>query len=93
MQCLVKARAFVTPEGPQVVVTEGAGPWAVASAAVAPGTYDWQPLSFEFTTPPRAGDLVLYVTVKRKPRFSYDDPTRGTVWFDNFALTEAQGTQ
>jgi hypothetical protein len=26
------------------------------------------------------------IGIKRKPKFSYDDPTRGTVWFDDFSI-------
>jgi len=30
----------------------------------------------------------VLISIKRKPKFSYDEPTRGTVWFDDFSLKE-----
>ena len=30
----------------------------------------------------------MVISIKRKPRFSYDEPTRGTVWFDDFSMKQ-----
>jgi hypothetical protein len=35
--------------------------------------------------------VTLLVTVRRLPKFSYDEPSRGTIWLDDFTLTEAGG--
>jgi hypothetical protein len=59
------------------------------SDPVAAGSNDWQHLVVDFTAPQSASRdaPAFYVTIKRKPKFSYDEPTRGTVWFDDFTLT------
>jgi hypothetical protein len=31
----------------------------------------------------------VVIAIKQTPQFSYVDPTSGTVWFDDFVLTEA----
>jgi hypothetical protein len=43
-------------------------------------------VTLEFVAPADWGALLL--TIKRIPKFSYDDPTRGTLWLDDFSLTE-----
>jgi hypothetical protein len=35
--------------------------------------------------------MPLVVSLKRKPRYSFDEPTRGTLWLDDFKLTEMRG--
>lgn len=80
-------RDFVTPEGPVVAVLSGRT--IVASSvpirptdAAEPGR--WQQYSFDFTAP--ASGPPLRLAIVRRPRFSYDDPTSGTVWYDDFRL-------
>jgi hypothetical protein len=47
---------------------------------------DWQKLVVSFVAP---ADLSLAtLAIVRTPRFSYDDPTSGIVWFDDFSLVE-----
>lgn len=36
------------------------------------------------------GSVLAVLSIVRRPAFSYDDPTRGNVWFDDFAITEMQ---
>jgi hypothetical protein len=55
-----------------------------SSAPVASGSEDWRKMGFDFVAPEGPG--ALYIYIKRMPKFSYDDPTRGTVWFDDFTL-------
>lgn len=87
LTCYAKAENLVTPEGPRVVVTAQDSATPVATSAVLDaGTYEWRLLAVDFTAPPNA--RALTVSVKQIPRFSYLDPTRGTVWFDDFVLTE-----
>jgi tetratricopeptide (TPR) repeat protein len=89
VECYIKSDRLVTPEGPRVVVTDRAGAWLAASDAVAAGTSDWQPVSFTFAAPAvGAAASAVYVSVKRKPKYSYDDPTKGTVWLDDFLMRE-----
>ena len=83
LNCYVKTDGLVTPEGPRVVVTESpSAAWRAASNPVPSGSNDWQLLTVDFAAPSAS----LVVTIKREPKFSYDDPTRGTVWFDDFEI-------
>jgi tetratricopeptide (TPR) repeat protein len=90
LECYVKATELETPEGPRVVVS-GSGPpvWLAASEPVVQGSTDWHRLVVDFVAPQSAsGGTSVFVSIKRKPKFSYDEPTRGTVWFDDFSLKE-----
>jgi len=87
LTCYVKAERLVTPGGPQVVVTsQGSSTPIAASAAIEAGSYDWRILTTDFVAPPNAHALAI--AIKQTPQFSYVDPTSGTVWFDDFILTE-----
>jgi len=86
LECYVKTEGLVTPEGPRVVVTSPASSWSAASDPVAAGSNDWRQLTVDFTAP--ATSPILLVAVKRIPKFSYDDPTRGTLWLDDFVIKE-----
>lgn len=85
LECYAKAQNLVTPEGPRLTLLTANGLVAV-SDPVAAGSGDWQNLAITFTAP---AEPAAYVTIVRKPRFSYDEPTRGIIWFDDFKLTEA----
>ena len=83
----VKTENLVTPEGPRVVVADAKSSPAIAASEPAPaGSNDWRRVSMEFVAPPNAASLL--VAIRRIPKFSYDNPTKGTVWFDDFVLTE-----
>ena len=85
--CFIKTENFVSPDGPRVVVTNTRSSVEFGSSLpVAAGTRDWQPLMAEFKTPPDVRAVLL--TVRRLPQFSYDEPTKGSIWFDDFTLTE-----
>jgi len=91
LECYAKASELETPEGPRVVVSNSASPaWIAASEPVAQGSGDWQRLAVDFVAPQTASGptSAVLVSIKRKPKFSYDEPTRGTVWFDDFLLKE-----
>lgn len=91
LECYAKTSGLETPEGPRVVVTDGvSASWIAASEPVAQGSNDWQHLSVDFVTPGNAngGAAGIFVSIKRKPKFSYDEPTRGTIWFDDFSMRE-----
>ena len=87
LQCYVKTDALATPEGPRIAVTNTTLQSEIAvSNAVAAGTSDWHLIAIDFVAPQSAQAVVI--KIKRVPRFSYDEPTKGTVWFDDFILTE-----
>lgn len=85
LECYAKAQDLITPEGPRVAVVGQSG-LIGASSPVAPGSSDWQRLTIRFVAP--ANSAVATLAILRTPRFSYDDPTRGTIWFDDFTLVE-----
>jgi tetratricopeptide (TPR) repeat protein len=92
LECYVKAADLITSEGPRVAVSNRADSTTIAfSEPVAAGSYDWRRLTIEFTAPASASALVL--GLKRIPRFSYDEPTRGMIWLDDVTLTEITGIQ
>lgn len=91
LECYAKAGDLETPEGPRVVVSGSVSEdWIAASEPVGQGSGDWQRLAVDFVAPQRPGVAAsaVYVSIKRKPKFSYDEPTSGTVWFDDFLLKE-----
>ena len=89
LEFYVRTDALVSPEGPRIQVAEsGSGKVTAVSDAIPPGTNDWRLMSLEFTAPegnPSAG-MTMMMSVIRKPRFSYDEPTKGTLWLDDFRL-------
>ncbi|MEK6303061.1 MAG: hypothetical protein AABO41_20305 [Acidobacteriota bacterium] len=88
----VKTESLVTPEGPRVVVADGKSSPAIAASEPAPaGSSDWRRVSVEFLAPSNASSLLI--AIRRIPKFSYDNPTKGTVWFDDFSLTERAKAQ
>lgn len=84
LECYVRTAELLTPEGPQVALFN-AGTLLAASEPVAAGTTDWQRLAVNFTAPAEAESLS--VRIVRRPKFVYDEPTKGTVWFDDFKLS------
>jgi tetratricopeptide (TPR) repeat protein len=90
LECYAKSEGLVTPEGPRVVVTDNSTNWIAASEPVAAGSNDWKPLSVEFVAPRynTTSASPVFISIKRKPKFSYDEPTRGTIWFDDFTIKE-----
>jgi len=89
LECYVKTDQFEAPEGPQIVVADLSDKQSIAvSAPIATGTYEWRQLTLDFTPPMNNGAYVaLTVSLKRKPRFSYDEPTRGIIHLDDFSIT------
>jgi Carbohydrate binding domain. len=87
LEFYVKAKDFVSPEGPRLVIAHSRTSAEIArSAPIAEGIYDWQRVTLEFVAPADWGALLL--TIKRTPKFSYDEPTRGALWLDDFTLSE-----
>lgn len=87
IECFAKTDGLESPEGPRIVVAEiPSGVEIATSPPLESGSTDWHRVAFEFTAP--AGARAVLLTVKRIPRYSYDNPTRGTVWLDDFDLIE-----
>jgi len=87
LEFYVKARDFVSPEGPRLVIVHSRTNTEIAaSAPVAEGSYDWQRVTLEFVSPADWNAVLL--TIKRTPKFSYDEPTRGALWLDDFTLSD-----
>lgn len=87
LQCYAKTEKLVTSEGPVIAVTKSNNPdWIVNSKPITTETEQWQPLTIDFTAP--QDSAVLLLTIKRTPKFSYDDPMTGTIWLDDFMLSE-----
>ncbi|MFZ4987287.1 MAG: hypothetical protein ACOYLF_17680, partial [Blastocatellia bacterium] len=61
------------------------------SSPIPNGTSDaWQRATFEFSAPSDNGRK--FISIIRQPAFSYDDPSTGVVWFDDFLLTDISST-
>ena len=90
LACYARSEGLVTPEGPRIVVTDNASNWVAASEPVAAGSNDWKPMSVEFAAPKynQTSASPVFISIKRKPKFSYDEPTRGVIWFDDFTIKE-----
>ena len=87
VECYVKTIGLVTPDGPQMAVVQAVDHNVlVVTAPVTSGTRDWQPLQAVFTAPANVESVLL--TIRQTPKFSYTEPTRGAVWFDDFRLIE-----
>ncbi len=84
LECYAKAQNLVTPEGPRLALLGRNGVIAVSEPVVA-GSDGWQNLAIEITA---KAETTTYISIVRRPRYGYDGPTRGTIWFDDFKLTE-----
>jgi hypothetical protein len=85
LECYAKAKDLITPEGPRIAVI-GKDGLIAATGPVSADSDGWQRLTVSFVAP--ANQAAATLAVVRTPRFSYDDPTKGTIWFDDFALVE-----
>jgi hypothetical protein len=82
-----RAEKLVTPAGPRIAVVEAKSSKLIAaSERLGAGSSDWQEFSIDFTVP--ATTSAILVKINRIPEFSYDEPTRGVAWYDEFALVE-----
>jgi hypothetical protein len=87
VECFVKTAEFETPDGPRLVVLDGKSPESLyQSEPIAGGSSDWRRLSLTFTAP--EGVEGVQLLVRQIPRYSYVEPTRGTLWFDDFTIAE-----
>ena len=85
LQYYIKTEHLAAPEGPRVVVAGTASrEWIAASSPAPAGSSGWQQRTLEFS----ASSPAVIVAIQQKPRYSYEDPTYGTVWFDDFEIQE-----
>lgn len=85
LECFAKSANLVTPERPRIALQSEKGILAISEPVVA-GATDWQHLVVEFTAP--AESVTAQVSIIKIPRFEYEEPTKGSIWFDDFKLTE-----
>ncbi|MGH9803421.1 MAG: tetratricopeptide repeat protein [Blastocatellia bacterium] len=85
LECFAKTGNLVTPEGPRIALLGRPGVLA-ASEPVVVGATGWQHLVVDFVALPE--NLATHVSIVRIPKKDYDEPTKGTIWFDDFKLTE-----
>jgi len=93
VECYVRTGDLVTSDGPKVTVTDGGSNVLIAeSDPISPGSSDWRPVSVSFVAPAgkAGGSAAVYVSIRRKPKYSFDEPTKGSVWFDDFAIKKQQ---
>ncbi len=89
VECYVKSENLVTPDGPRLVVTDKGSTWIAQSDPIAAGSNDWRQLSVEFVAPKVVDDSsAVYISIKRKSKYGYDEPTRGAIWLDDFTMKE-----
>ena len=84
IDCSYRTMDLPSPAGPQLAVWDAAGTQIGASEPVPEGNKDWRTISFTFT----ATTPVAMFRIQRIPKASYDDPSRGVVWFDDFTIRE-----
>ncbi|HKA20999.1 MAG TPA: tetratricopeptide repeat protein [Blastocatellia bacterium] len=91
LEYYANAERLVCPEGPRIVVRQKDSQDEIAaSEPIVAGKPGWQRIDFDLNAPatPNGEPVALVVTIVRRPRFSYDEPTRGMLYFDDFTLTE-----
>jgi tetratricopeptide (TPR) repeat protein len=85
LECYAKTGDLLTPEGPRIALMNRNGLIATSQPVLERAT-DWQLLSVDFVAPQDTSPV--FVAIVRIPKFSYDEPTRGSIWFDDFSLSE-----
>ncbi len=85
LECYALVANLVTPEGPRIALVGQRGILAVSGPVVADSA-NWQRLVIDLA--PLSENVVANVAIVRIPKAEYDEPTKGTVWFDDFKLTE-----
>jgi tetratricopeptide (TPR) repeat protein len=87
VECYARSDRLITPGAPYLAVLEARTLREIGASGPAPtGSSDWAPLSCEFIVPENC-EAVL-IEIRRLPKFSYDEPTQGTMWIDDFRLME-----
>ncbi len=85
LECYARTDKLITTEAIHIAVVDSTAPVATSNPITA-GSSDWQPYSLGFVTSTKS--KAVLVTIKRTPQFSYDEPSKGSIWFDDFTLRE-----
>jgi hypothetical protein len=86
VSCWVRTSSLVSPEAPRLVVSDAASSqWLATSDPIPAGSSEWRRVAVEFIAPENSP--AVHISLKRKPKFSYDEPTSGTVWLDDFEMS------
>jgi hypothetical protein len=99
LECYVRAEGLITTDGPRIAVTSDSGQLA-SSEPIPPGSYEWRPVIVDFAAAQHSGSLpgsqtnrqgdsgevAVWVSLVRTPKYSYDEPMRGKVWLDDFSV-------
>jgi hypothetical protein len=92
-ECYVRARDLKSAGTPLIQVLDAADGATVlgASVPVAAGTYDWQPVTIDFKTPPKTEAVIVRIG---RAMCGADAvcPIFGMVWYDDFNLQRVGGT-
>ena len=89
LECAVLAQNYPSAAPLQIVVLNRRSASAIAvSNPVKPDTAQWQRLKLEFIAPQNQTGVVI--EIQRIPQFSFDEPTKGEVWFDDFTVAESK---
>jgi Tfp pilus assembly protein PilF len=79
----IKTRGLITPQGPRVVLSDRKSRQLVAASDPVPaGSNEWRLHVLEF----KAAQAAVLIAIRQTPSFSYEDPTQGAVWFDDFEI-------
>jgi len=85
LECFAKPEKLVASEGPQIAILRSDNRSVIAAtSAVSTAIDDWQLLTVDFIVP--ADRPAVLIAIKQTPKYSYVEPTRGVVWFDDFKL-------
>ncbi len=92
LECYAKTDRLITTEAIHIAVADSASSAPIATSnPITAESSDWQPYTLDFVASTKSKTVL--VTIRRTPRFSYDEPSKGTVWLDDFTLREAGQSQ
>ncbi|MDQ3819759.1 MAG: carbohydrate binding domain-containing protein [Acidobacteriota bacterium] len=91
LEFYIRAEELKSAAAPVVQILDGADGATVlgTSQPAPPGSYDWQPVTINFRTPPKTEAVIVVIT-----RARCDDPVCpifGKVWYDDFNIQPVSG--
>jgi tetratricopeptide (TPR) repeat protein len=93
LEFYARSQDLGTAEGPWIALTSSAFPaWTVKSDSVPGGKDGWQKIALDFNAPGAvdSGSVPIMVSLVRIPKLNYEQAMRGTVWLDDFSMTETK---
>jgi tetratricopeptide (TPR) repeat protein len=92
-ECYVRAQDLKSGGTPRIEIIDARDGQTLLAATptIAPGTYDWQPVTINFKTPPQTEAVTVRVS---RSTCGSDAvcPIFGMVWYDDFNLQRVTGT-